>query len=124
MPFEYAHRNFYRAAQSGLDAELLWPSDSAPSPRAVPAAELVERLMPIAEQGLVAGGVDREEIRQLLPIVERRARTGRTGAQWQRRVLDRLERRLPRREALNALLLRYMERSASDAPVHTWPLDG
>jgi hypothetical protein len=38
FPFEHAHRNFYRAAQHGLDATLLWPVPDAPSPQPIRAA--------------------------------------------------------------------------------------
>jgi hypothetical protein len=43
---------------------------------------------------------------------------------WQRRSLDALQPRLGRDRALHELLERYMELSASDQPVHTWPVAG
>ena len=33
MTFGHARRNFYQAARRGLEAELLWPESTAPSPR-------------------------------------------------------------------------------------------
>jgi hypothetical protein len=120
FPFEYAHRNFYRAAQHGLDATLLWPAREAPSPRPVRAAALVAELLPRAHAGLVAAGVDAGEAERLLAIVAARAASGRTGARWQRRALARLERGRGRDEALAALVARYLAEAASGRPVHEW----
>lgn len=123
LPFACARGNFLRAAKEGLDAMLLWPERTAPSPRAVPAAALVERLLPVARAGLVGAGVVAEEADTLLSIVEARLRAGCTGARWQRKMLARLEAHMPRPDALAALLERYMTHAASGRPVHEWPLD-
>jgi hypothetical protein len=121
FPFEHAHRNFYRAAQHGLDATLLWPVRDAPSPRPVRAAALIERLLPRARDGLVAAGVAEEEAARWLGIVAARAASGRTGARWLRRALTRLERGRAREEALPELVGRYRAEAASGRPVHEWP---
>ena len=57
-----ADRNFYRAAQLGLDAELGWPLVPARRPRRWARALLLS-LLPRAELGLIAAGVARSEIR-------------------------------------------------------------
>jgi hypothetical protein len=46
----------------------------------------------------------------------------RSGAGWQRQMLARLEEKMPRVDALAALLERYRELAEGGAPVHTWPL--
>ncbi|HSJ97020.1 MAG TPA: glutamate--cysteine ligase, partial [Myxococcota bacterium] len=121
LPFEHAHRNFYRAAQQGLDATLLWPVREAPSPQPVRARELIGRLLPLAHTGLVAAGVEEAEAARWLGIVAARTASGQTGARWQRRALARLERGCPRSEALPALVARYRTEAASGRPVHEWP---
>lgn len=123
MPFAHARGNFFRAARDGLDAVLLWPERQAPSPRPVPAGELLERLLPVARAGLREAGVDGSEADALLGVVEQRLRTRRTGARWQRQVLAKLETHRPRSEALAALLGRYAALSESGLPVHQWPLE-
>jgi gamma-glutamyl:cysteine ligase YbdK (ATP-grasp superfamily) len=123
LPFTCARGNFLRAAKEGLDAKLLWPERHAPSPRLVPAVELVERLLPVAHQGLVGAGVDSEEATSLLSLIQARLRARVTGARWQRKMLARLEEHMPRPDALGALLERYMAHAASGRPVHEWPLD-
>ena len=121
FPFEYAHQNFYRAAQRGLDAELLWPTRESPSPQPVRAAELVTRLVDIAHGGLVEAGVDDDEAGRRLAIVSARAASGRTGARWLRRQLARLERGASREEALPVLVELYHAEASSERPVHEWP---
>jgi hypothetical protein len=120
-PFEYVHRNFYRAAQHGLDAALLWPTRYAPSPQPVRAGALVERLLPAAQRALVAEGVEESEAAHWLGIVAARTASGRTGARWQRRALARLERGRSREEALCELVARYRAEAATGRPVHEWP---
>lgn len=121
FPFEYAHRNLYRAAQQGLAATLLWPTREAPSPQPVSAGELVARLLPLAQTGLVGAGVEDAEAARWLAIVAARAASGGTGARWQRRALARLEARYPREQALAELVARYRALAASGRPVHEWP---
>ncbi|MBJ6761135.1 glutamate--cysteine ligase [Myxococcaceae bacterium JPH2] len=122
LPFSQARSNFFRAARSGLDAVLMWPSEVAPSPRPESVAALVPRLLPVARRGLLLAGVDAGEADAQLDLVAERLARGMTGARWQRRVLAELEARLPRHEALAAMLERYLAQADSGAPVHTWPV--
>jgi len=122
LPFKHAERNFYRAAQHGLDAMLLWPARVAPSPQPVHARALLGQLLPVARAGLDEAGVDREESDRLLGVLEERVASGRTGARWQRGALEALERDRPRGEALAVMLQHYLAHAASGEPVHRWPL--
>ena len=122
--FQQAHHNFYRAAQSGLGAQLAWPPAGGGRVRSLPATELVRELLPAARQGLVDAGVDPEEAGPLLAVIEARTGTGQTGAAWQRQALTALEPRLGRRRALTAVLERYLDHQRTGHPVHTWPLPG
>lgn len=119
LPFERAHDNFYRAAQSGLDALLTWPSPHAGLARVTP-VDLVPRLLPVARRGLAAAGVEGGDV--LLEVIEGRVAARQTGAVWQRRMLDDLEPRLSRERALATMLLRYLELARVGEPVHTWPV--
>lgn len=121
FPFEYAEWNFYRAAQHGLDARLLWPADAAPSPLPMSARSLVARHLPSAMRGLQSLGVDGAEARRLLAVIEGRLETGMTGARWQRTTLDRCLTHLERRDALACMMEGYIERSTTGRPVHEWP---
>ncbi|RKH26984.1 glutamate--cysteine ligase [Corallococcus sp. CA041A] len=123
LPFWQARRNFKQAAHYGLGAALLWPAETAPSPRVMPAVELVKQLLPVARRGLLEAGVEDSEADGLLDIIARRVALQRTGSRWQRAVLERLEAHMPRQDALAALLERYLELSEEGLPVHTWPVD-
>ncbi|ATB31286.1 glutamate--cysteine ligase [Melittangium boletus] len=123
MPFAYAQQNFLRAAREGLDAMLLWPESHLSPPRPVPAPVLVERLLPVAREGLLGAGVEPDEANALLGVIQARLRAGCTGARWQRKMLARLEAHMPRADALGALLERYLSLAASGRPVHEWPWD-
>ena len=121
LTFGQARRNFYAAARDGLDAEILWPSATAPSPQPVRAGALIEQLLPQARAGLLSAGVELAEADALLAVIAARVRSGQTGAVWQRRTLAALERDLPRAEALTAMLERYVACVDTAAPVHSWP---
>jgi gamma-glutamyl:cysteine ligase YbdK (ATP-grasp superfamily) len=123
LPFVQARGNFYRAARQGLDAVLLWPSETAPSPRPVATVDLVPKLLPVARRGLVTAGVEPAEADAMLGVIEQRLAGRRTGARWQRQVLAKLEAHRPRSDALAAMLERYLAHASAGAPVHTWPLE-
>jgi gamma-glutamyl:cysteine ligase YbdK (ATP-grasp superfamily) len=92
--FADAHANFYRAAQSGLDAMLVWPDRAAgvvaPGDR-VRAADLAIQLVEVARRGLRAQGVEAADADPHLEVITARAQSGQTGAVWQRRMLAKLE---------------------------------
>ncbi len=120
IAFGQARRNFYQAARHGMDAELLWPTSDAPSPRPATIRALVPRLLPIARRGLAELGVASTEIAHLLDVIDARTSRGITGASWQRSMLRRTG---ASPEACVQMLERYAELSASGRPVHEWPED-
>lgn len=123
FPFEYAHRNFYRAAQYGVEATLLWPTLRPVGPREVEACSLAEELLPVAEEGLAQAGVDEEESRALFGVIRQRARTRLTGARWQLEALAQLDRKMGREAALSDMQEHYLSRAASGMPVSEWSLE-
>jgi hypothetical protein len=121
FPFDLARRNFYSAAQHGLDAELAWPLEIGAAPRRISARELIAELVPRVRAGLVRAGVADDEAWYFLDVFAQRAATGATGASWQRRTLASLEARgQSRPEALRAMLEHYIVRAESGVPVHRW----
>ncbi len=121
FPFEVAHDNFYRSAQFGLDATLHWPCEPGGPCSPVRAGDLLLDLLPRARQGLARAGIEPEDSDPLLSLLEARVRKGRTGSVWQRLVLDALEPKCGRDEALTRMLERYLDCSESGEPVHRWP---
>ncbi len=124
FPFALADRNFYRAAQLGLDAELGWPLARGEAPTRVRARDLLLSLLPRAEIGLIAAGVAPSEIRHYLGIFERRVQSGMTGAVWQLRTLESLRARgVAPDEARRRMLESYLQLSDGGQPVHAWPVE-
>lgn len=122
LPFAYAEWNFYRAAQKGLDANILWFGPQGGSPRERSVRAVAEESLDVAASGLARLGVEREESDRLLGVIHDRLQQGVTGARWQRAILSELVRRMPRHEALRRLVNAYVVSSRSEAPVHTWGL--
>ncbi len=114
FPFDCAARNLQRAARDGLAAELLWPRDATSAPEPVAASALLPSLIERARRGLSAAGVDPAELTARLDVFAARVAAGRTGAEWQRRALA---------DGPHAMVQRYLAHAATEAPVHTWPVD-
>jgi hypothetical protein len=119
FPFRYADYNFYRSAQSSLDAELLWPSLKETSPREIGASDLCRVMLPVADEGLAEIGVDEFERDRLLGIVTDRLDTGITPARWQRETLHDMG-DIPRDIAMRHLVEVYLDRINDCRPVTEW----
>ncbi len=120
FPFRYAEYNFYRAAQSGIDAQLLWPTRGPTSPEEVTVTALIRRQLPVAEDGLAAAGVDSAEIKEMMDVIRTRLESGTTPAGWQRRVLERLGGPQPGREDLVRMQELYIDACRTGIPVGEW----
>jgi gamma-glutamyl:cysteine ligase YbdK (ATP-grasp superfamily) len=113
LPFEAARDNFYRAARHGLDCDVQW-LDGAKHPL----RELIlSELLPRAISGLQRLEADPDLTAPWLEVIEARVRSGQTGAEWQRRFMDRHGRDLA------ALTQAYRDQQRRGDPVHTWTLD-
>jgi gamma-glutamyl:cysteine ligase YbdK (ATP-grasp superfamily) len=114
ITFGQARRNFYQAARFGLGCELVWPELSRT--QLVPAPTLIRMLLPVAREGLRAGGVEPAEADAWLEIVSSRVERGITGSRWQRAAFDRSR-------ALRAMLESYMVLSEEGRPIAEWPTE-
>jgi gamma-glutamyl:cysteine ligase YbdK (ATP-grasp superfamily) len=121
MTFSHARQNFYDAARFGIDAVLLWPAATAPSPRPARARNVVSELLSVARAGLVASDVDAAEADTWLDVVARRAARRSTGAAWQRATFDALARTRTADDAAATMLERYVALSESGESVADWP---
>jgi hypothetical protein len=120
LTFSQAEENFHVAARDGLDARVYWPRLGE-----MLATDLIlERLLPLAYDGLDRFDVDPAVRDRLLGIIEQRCVTGVNGASWQTSTVDTLQwdRGMDRHAALREMLRRYVELFATNTPVHTWPL--
>ena len=121
MPFSYAKYNFYRAAQFGPEAKLVWPIGSRHCLEERELTGLAEAMVPMAREGLQRIGMAEAEIRHYLGVIEERIASRQTGARWQLRQLEAMQCPWPApQEFLQTMLSGYMERQQSGLPVARW----
>lgn len=114
LSFDHACANFYAAARDGLEAEVTWLDGRRGRLREL----ILESILPLARQGLLALDIDARETAYYLGIVAARVAAGRNGAAWQRAFVAR------RGSDLAALTAAYLSWQRSGLPVHRWALDG
>jgi len=122
LPFHIAEYNFYRAAQHGLSAKLVWPRENQHGLAEMPVTELIEACLPLAAEGLAAIETPAPEIQRYLGVIRARLETRQTGATWQLHMLHEPHGGRPALDALHTMLGRYIELSYSNRPVSEWPL--
>ncbi|MFI9601045.1 glutamate--cysteine ligase [Streptomyces sp. NPDC052043] len=125
LPFQAAADNFDAACRYGIDARFTWPRRGRHSGTAeVDAVTLVrDELLPLAEAGLSAWGVERADRDLYLGVIEERCRRRTNGAEWQAATFHRaLEQGMGREAALAAATRHYRELTKCGEPVHTWPI--
>jgi CBS domain-containing protein len=119
--FDEARANFVSAARQGLGATFTWLNGERRS-----ATQLIlEKLIPLAHQGLEAAGIEAADRDHYLGIMEARVAHGQNGAEWQVASLMKMREESPsstRAERLAALVGAMIEHQDTNAPVHTWPL--
>lgn len=121
LPFTLAEYNFYRSAQDGLEARLVWPDPGQSGCRERPVTELLTELLPIAREGLHAIGIEPAEAERYLAVIAQRLDSAQTGAQWQRRTLAALIDGHSAEHAAHEMLERYYNHSMRNTPVGEWP---
>jgi gamma-glutamyl:cysteine ligase YbdK (ATP-grasp superfamily) len=125
MPFSYVKYNFYRAAQFGLGARLVWPKLNDHQLEEHDLRSLAGSLLPVARDGLQRIGIAPAEAKHYLDVIARRLDIARNGAQWQLDSLDALSASGHGAEAARyQMLQRYMALSANGSAVSEWPVEG
>lgn len=119
MSFDAAQENVHSAARGGFDARLYWPEVGWVSPQEL----VLRRLLPMADAGLTAYGVDASVRDRYLGIIENRCLAKQSGSVWQRNAVVARERAGDDRgRALAAMLDDYLTLMHAGEPVHTWSL--
>ncbi len=122
LPFEMARYNFYRAAQNGLHASLVWPQADQSCCKEQTVSTIIKQLLPCAQQGLDSIGISPEESGRYLAVIEKRLQRQQTGSIWQQARLEQLKARMPLIDALHHMLEEFMTNSESNTPVAEWSL--
>jgi CBS domain-containing protein len=118
MSFDDAKANFLAAARYGLQARFRWVGGES-----LPAEALIlDRLLPLARQGLKGRGLDHEDVDHYLDVLETRVRSGRTGAQWAIDSLVGMQGRGRSSERYRALTAAMVAEQENGRCVHDWAL--
>ena len=120
IPFTYCNANFYRAAKSGLDAELFWPSLKQNQPEYFSVPSILEKLLPRIPEKLLEMGFQKTDIAPYLEIIQQRLESRQTGSVWQLKKLRELREHSHKREALQEMTRIYQTNSDSNIPVALW----
>lgn len=116
IAFRDARSNFYEAAKSGLHAHLNWHG------KRVKLTDLVtNELIPMAESGLQAFGIDPKSISKYLSIIQARASMQVNGASWQVHNYSQLLERWSPSVATQVLTQNILDIQQDNIPVHEWP---
>lgn len=123
LPFQYAEYNFYRAAQQGLSAELIWPDQQHSGVMERPLTDLVAQWLPAAADALAEMGVVETEIQRLFAIITTRIDSQQNGARWQLAMMDALENAgATAEEAQQQMVANYLRELDSGRAVAEWSL--
>ena len=118
IPFAHAQENFMAAARYGLNARLHWVGDKVKG-----ADELIlDRLLPVAREGLAGRGLDSGDIDRYLGVLEERVEKERTGSRW---ILDSLQAMGDRgrtTDRYQAVVRAAIANEASGEPIARWEL--
>jgi gamma-glutamyl:cysteine ligase YbdK (ATP-grasp superfamily) len=120
IPFKFAEYNFYRAAQFGLNAKILWPSQNKYRPQEVDIKQIIAKLLPTALKGLISLNINAKEAQYYLNIIEQRLAKQFTGALWQIETLTNLKQKMDKNKACQQLVQCYLNNSRSCEPVVSW----
>lgn len=120
MTFNYTKYNFYRSAQLGTQARLVWPSRKHRLEERDSLA-LAKELLPLSREGLEFINMDKRAIDFYLNIIEERIETGQTGSTWQLEQIGKLTNDWPAPlPALGEMLALYLQHQDADKPVSQW----
>ncbi|MEE4661247.1 MAG: glutamate--cysteine ligase [Halieaceae bacterium] len=120
LPFQFAEYNFYRAAQQGMDAKMIWPRKHKGGLEERPVTELIEEFLPRARQGLDLLDLDSADVDRLWQIIEERFDTRQTGAQWQLQTFNKYRESCDVGESCRRMLSDYVENISQSQPVARW----
>ena len=120
LPFRYTEYNFYRCAQSGLNAQVLWPQKNQHQLKEYKVTAILSDLIGKADDGLAKIGVSRAERDHYLGVIEHRLAARQTGAMWQLNTYKTLMSQYPESKVLGELCRRYYQLSHSGEPVAYW----
>lgn len=110
IPHSFTRDNFYAAARFGLRSTQRWTNDEDINVRDL----IIDKLLPLAHQGLTSLGITSEDSDKYLGIIHDRVKSGQNGTAWQRSFIKKHGR------DMTALTKAYIKNQNSGEPVHRW----
>jgi CBS domain-containing protein len=118
LNFDDAKSNFLAAARDGIRAQMNWFND-----RQLTAKDLIlERLLPIATEGLQEVGIDQDDIDRYLGVIQERVAMRRTGARWLLESLQNMKERGTQDQRMRCLVSSMVDQQSSNMPISHWSL--
>lgn len=112
IQFKIAADNFYKAAQYGLNSNIVWLND-----KTVPMSSLLlDELLPNAKLGLAQLNIDSDQSDYYLNIIKGRVVKQITGSSWQRKFIAKYG------IDFNNMLYCYIDNQMNQQAVHQWKL--
>ena len=110
IPHSSTRDNFYAAARLGLRSSQRWTNNEDINARDL----ILDKLLPLAHQGLTLLGITIEDSDKYLGIIHDRVKSGQNGAAWQRSFIKK------HGKDMTALTKAYIRNQNSGEPVHRW----
>ncbi|MGQ3889586.1 glutamate-cysteine ligase family protein [Legionella sp. CNM-1927-20] len=111
LPFCLAKRNFFEAARYGFDAKFVWFLG-----KKINAFLLLKELLPLARQGLLALGINYDDIELYLSIIDERITKRMNGSAWQCQFIDKYGR------DFHNMLDSYLNNQYQELPIAQWTI--
>ncbi|RLA20482.1 MAG: glutamate--cysteine ligase [Gammaproteobacteria bacterium] len=113
LTFAQAKDNFYLASKNGLDAHLSWDDGEHQRIQTL----LLEKLLPLAREGLAILGINHSDAKNYLDIICERVESKQNGCQWQRHFIKQQN-----SNGFKEMVEAYLSHQKTEKPVHTWSL--
>lgn len=110
IPHSSTRDNFYAAAKLGLRSSQRWINEEDISAKDL----IIEKLLPLAHQGLASLGISIEDSNKYLGIIHDRVKSGQNGSTWQRSFIQK------HGHNMTELTRAYIKNQNSGEPVHRW----
>ena len=120
LPFLLAEYNFYRAAQFGLKAQIVWPDMASSGCKQQPIIDVLMASLDQAKIGLQSIGISESESQKYIGVIQTRLERQVTGADWQIRRVAHYHRTHSKEESLRLMLMDYINNSLANIPVSEW----
>ena len=113
--FRIAKDNFIKAARTGLNSVFHWFGKNWSTKQLI-----LEKLLPLAEEGLKKSGVDELDIEKYLSVFEKRVAAEITGAEWTIKNFRNLSKRYGEVVAEKELVRQSLIYQNENLPIYQW----